>query len=420
MVCGTNAGMSVIKWFARPSYESNIPKFYVYQALYNCMLFLPVWVIFLQEKHDLSLTQVTLLDSAFWLTMVITEIPTGVVADTLGRKNSQLIGMILSIVALLLFGYAPNYSVLIMANSFWAFAITFISGADIAFFYDTLKESGRESEYSKYRGWLSAVRMLSIAISGLLGGFIGSYDLRATFSITALMLLFGTLFLLWLKEPQLEDDPETGSKTNYRQTLKVVLGSIRQNTGLRYALVYSSLFFLMPAAIRVTFFQPYAVDIGLPISSLGVIALVFRAFQVLGSVSAGKMVQRMGEWKLLTLSPVPIFLGLLALGSIQSWFGIALFAATGFITMAATPTIENVIIRQTPGTVRATILSIDSLIFRLLTAVLSPFVGLTADIYGLPIAFIGMSLVFGVLMLLLIIFWQHLHLRTSNSTAMRP
>ena len=153
--------MQSIKSFIKPSYESNIPKFFISQALYNFMLFLPVWVVYLQQKHDLSLTQVTLLDSAFWLTMVVTEVPTGAVADTLGRKQSQIIGMLLVAGSLLFFGLAPNYPLLILANSLWAFAITFISGADLAFFYDTLRELGRASEYPKYRGRLSAVALAS-------------------------------------------------------------------------------------------------------------------------------------------------------------------------------------------------------------------------------------------------------------------
>jgi MFS family permease len=174
------------------------------------MVFMPVWVIFLQQKHNLSLTQVSLLDSAFWLTMVLSEMPTGVVADTLGRKNSQIIGMILSTSALLLFGFTPNYPLLILANSFWAFAITLISGADLAFLYETLRESGRESAYPKYRGWLSAVRMLSIAFGVLLGGFVGTYHLGVTFLITAVMMVLGTIFLLGLKEPPLESGPYSG------------------------------------------------------------------------------------------------------------------------------------------------------------------------------------------------------------------
>ena len=111
--------MQAIRNFVTPSYESNIPKFFVFRAIYNFMLFLPVWMIFLKEEHGLSLTESTLLNSAFWLTMVLTEIPTGAVADTIGRKHSQVIGMALVAGSLLLFGLAPNYPLLILANSLW-------------------------------------------------------------------------------------------------------------------------------------------------------------------------------------------------------------------------------------------------------------------------------------------------------------
>jgi MFS family permease len=411
---GKNPGMPAIKRFIMPSFEGNIPKFFIYQALYNFMLFLPVWVIFLQQKHGLSLTQVTLIDSAFWLTMVFTEVPTGAVADTMGRKYSQFIGMLLATGSLLFFALAPNYPLLILANSLWAFAITFISGADLALFYDTLQELGRTSEYPKYRGWISAVRMTATAISGLLGGFVGSRNLEATFLITALLMVLATLFLIWLKEPPLGQDTDLGMKFNYRQALKLTFETIRQRIELRYALLYSSLLYLMPAAIRVTFIQPYVLAIGLPIASLGVIALVFRIFQVGGSTYAGKISQRLGEWKLLLFFPIPIFIGLLAIGGIESWVGIALFASSGFFSAAATPTIENVINRQTPSPIRATILSVDSLIFRLLSAMLSPCIGLVADSLGLAAALTWMALINGVLIIGLMLYWGRLRNRTGS------
>jgi len=398
--------MQTIKAFIVPSYESNIPKFFIYRALYNFMLFLPVWVVFLQNAHGLSLTQVTLLDSAFWLTMVLTEVPTGAVADTLGRKHSQIIGMVLATGSILLFGLAPNYPLLILANSLWAFAITFISGADLAFFYDTLRELGREAEYPKYRGWLSAIVLASIAVSGFLGGLLGEFSLVATFLVTAALMVIGLIFLLWLKEPPLELDPETGQNMSYKQTLKVAFNAIRQNPGLRYALAYSSLYLLMPSAIRVTFIQPHAVAIGLPIAALGVIALVMRLFQVGGASYAGQIVKYLGEWKLIVITPIFIFLGVLAIGWIESWVGIAVFASIGFFTAAASPTVENAINRQTPGAVRATILSVDSLLFRLMTALLEPGVGLMADSYGLTAGFIGMAILHGLGMLIVLALWK--------------
>ena len=139
--------ITAFKRLLTPSYESNIPKIFVYQVLNNFMLFLPVWVIYLQRKFNLSLTEVTFNDSAFWLTMALTEVPTGAVADTWGRKQSQLIGLGIVTVSVLGFALAPVYPLVLVANSLWAIGITFISGADLALFYDTLRALGREAEY---------------------------------------------------------------------------------------------------------------------------------------------------------------------------------------------------------------------------------------------------------------------------------
>jgi hypothetical protein len=250
------------------------------------------------------------------------------------------------------------------------------------------------------------VVLASIAVSSLLGGLLGGISLVSTFLITAALMVVGLVFVLWLKEPPLEPDPETGQNYSYRQTLTVAFGTIRKIPGLRYALAYSSLFILMPAAIQVTFIQPHTIAIGLPIAALGIIALGVRFFQVAGATFAGGTVKRLGEWSLLVLAPTLVFVGLLAIGWIESWLGIALFALTGFVTAAAAPTVENAINRQTPGAVRATILSVSSLLSRLLTALLEPGVGLVADSYELPAAFIGMALFHGVGMLVILVLWR--------------
>jgi MFS family permease len=172
------------------------------------------------------------------MTTVLTEVPTGTVADTIRRKQSQIIGLVLSTGSILLFGLAPNYPHLILTNSLWALSITFVSGADKAMFYDTLRELGRESEYPKFRRQLSAVVLTSIAVSGALGGFVGEFNLAATFIITASLTAVAIIFLFWIKEPPLEPNPDTGNKLSYRQALSLAFGSFRQNVDLRYALVY--------------------------------------------------------------------------------------------------------------------------------------------------------------------------------------
>ena len=171
------------------SLEKNILRFYAGTLLYNLMFFMPIWVIFLQQKHGLTLTQVTLVDFAFWMTMALTEVPTGAVADTIGRKTSMVIGYLLSIAATLLFGLAPTYPLLLLANSLWGIALTFLSGADMAFFYDTLQALGRQEEYKRRRGHLQALSVIGMGLGNGLGGLLAARNMTSPFVLYAGMIL---------------------------------------------------------------------------------------------------------------------------------------------------------------------------------------------------------------------------------------
>ncbi len=378
------------------------------------MLFLPVWVIFMQDKFGLNLTQVTLNDSAFWITMALTEVPTGAVADTWGRKQSQVIGMVISTGSILLFALAPVYPLVLLANSLWAVGITFISGAEIALLYDTLRELGRESDYPKYRGYLQAFVLVSIALSSVLGGLVGEVSLVSTFTITASLMVVATGFLLLLKEPPRKPDPTTGDHPSYLDILKVAYGSIREHPNLRYALFYSAVVPLMGDTIQVTFIQPYAIGIGLPIAALGTIALGLTASQFVGAVNASQVIHRFGERGWLRFAVFAILLGVASLGTFNSIVGIILYALTGFASAVTGPLVESIILRHSPRTVQATILSVDSLLNRILLGVVSPLIGVVADKYGLPSAFIYVGIGFGITLLVLLYLWERVRQKSFS------
>ena len=397
--------MQAIKHFILPSYQSNIAKFMIYRALANFMLSLPVWVIFLQNKHGLSLTQITMIDVAFWMVMVFTEVPTGAFADTLGRKQSLLIGVILIALANFAFALAPTFELILVANGIWAIALTFISGANMAFFYDTLRELDREADFPKYRGQLQAVGLISIAVSGALGGVIGEFSMLSTFMISGTLMVVAAVVVLTFKEPPRDVDPETGENLRYGQTLKVAFGAIRKHSGLRFVLLYAALLPAVVAPIRLTFMQPYAIAICLPIVALGFISVGIRGFQILGSLRSQQTVEKLGEQTWLRLAPVLVFGGILAIGLLNNLIGIGIFALTAFASAAARPLVETLILRQTPGSVRATILSVESLISRLILSGIEITMGLLADQHGLPSMFVWMGVAFGILMTLIMVWW---------------
>lgn len=398
--------MQTLRTFFSRSYEGNVPKFFATNALYNFMLFMPIWVIFLQEKHGLSLTEVTFVDFAFWITMAFTEVPTGAVADTIGRKASQLIGISLSMLALLLFAFAPTYPLLLVANSLWAVAITFISGADMAFFYDTLRELGRENEYPKLRGRLTALQFIATGVASGLGGLLAAWKIASPFWFTAVVLLLALIIASSFLEPTPEPDPDTGERIGYMKTLRVTYTTIRKVPSLPHVLLYSNLLPLPSAAIMITFIQPHAIEVGIPLASIGFLTFTLTIFRIIGSANAHNLVQRFGEWRWLTIAPVFIVAGVIALGAFNSLLGIALLSLTVFASAASRPLIEDIILRNSPASVRATILSVDNLIFRLMLAFTEPAAGIIGDTYNLSLTFIILGMAVGIALLVLISLWR--------------
>src|SRR5216117_2621435 len=76
---------------ASSAYRGNIWRLFAVQALLMFILWVPIWVVFLQRK-GLNLTEIGLLEAGAWVLTAVLEVPTGAIADRWGRKASMSIG----------------------------------------------------------------------------------------------------------------------------------------------------------------------------------------------------------------------------------------------------------------------------------------------------------------------------------------
>ncbi len=295
--------MHKLKSILTPSFQSNIPKLFVFYALYNAMFFTPIWVIYLQQVHGLTLTQVTFVDVGFWFTALLFSLPIGVFADSFGRKRSIMVSLIFMVTAAILFVVAPSFPILMVANVLFSLAFSFLFGALLSLFYDSLKQLGREDDFTRQRGWLSAVMFGSAAVSSAVGGVLGDIDLRLPFLAYAGLCFFTFLVLFSIKETPYEPHPETGERISYRLALSTTFQAIKQNPNLRYILLYSNLIPLAAVMLGNVFMQPYAVSIGFSIAALGWIIFGMHAVRMVGSYSASALVKTFGEWRWLRFVP---------------------------------------------------------------------------------------------------------------------
>jgi hypothetical protein len=287
-------------------------------------------------------------------------------------------------------------------------AITFISGADMAFFYDTLQEIGLESDYPRLRGHLSAVGLVAVGASSILGGLLATWQFSSPFLFYAGALAAAGLVVLMLKEPPGLASADGGKRLRYADILQGTFNAIRKIPALGYVLAYSNVLPLAGAAILITFIQPHAIAIGVPLASLGILSFGLTLFRILGSMRSGRFVRRFGEWRSLVMGAVLVVTGVFGLGAFPSMVGVGLFALAAYASAATRPLIEDLLLRQVPATIRATILSVDNLIFRVLLAFLELGAGIAADVYGLPAAFMLMAVVVGFILYFLLASWRRI------------
>jgi MFS family permease len=94
----------------------------------------------------------------FWI--FVLEIPTGAIADYIGRKQSIFIGSFITVIAMLIYGSIPNFSIFLLAEFLFATGVAFTSGADEALLYDALREECRENQSKNIFGKAHSFHLL--------------------------------------------------------------------------------------------------------------------------------------------------------------------------------------------------------------------------------------------------------------------
>ncbi len=382
------------------SYAANIPKFYLYRALRFPLLWLPVYVIFFQEARGLTLAQIGVIDAVFWLTTALGEVPTGVVADRYGRKNSMLIGTVLYTLAVGIVAVADAYAIILMAYVLWGIALTLTSGADEALLYESLRLDGRAKEYESVAARAEAITQMAKAVGSIVGGLLMAITLALPFTMSAVLGVLTVLVILSFKEPQAEAGTE---RPSYSAILRDTWRLLQTRPIVAWALLYLAVVPLGPYMILMVYIQPYALQVGIPLVGLGALVMCMNLLGMLGVTLAPKFARRYGNRRVLLVIPPLLTMGLLSLAWLHHWPGLLLIGGVSLLAAMIRPLVMAIIHREVGDQVRATIISVQSLVYTFLLAIFSPLYGALADQNGVNTVFavMGMVLMFSVIIMVM-------------------
>ncbi|GAB4257476.1 MAG: MFS transporter [Vicingaceae bacterium] len=354
---------------------------------------MPIIVLFFQD-NGLNMQEVFWIQSTYAIIIAATELLSGYFADMNGRSLSMKIGMLLNLMGIT--GYA-------FAHSFWQFipcavllglGQSFVSGSDTALMFDSLNASGKSKAFIKLEGRSVSVGNFSEAVAAILGGFLANYCLRMPFYFQIIVALIGWIFALFIKEPP--TSKYILSDKGWKNIFNILHYSLIKKKVLRWNIIFSS-FLGVSTLIMAWLVQPLLKHFNFTTYSIGISWSILNIITGIAAFYAFKIKRYFNYFKMNVFLLSSIILGYLMISTGYKFISLTFLLFFYFIRGIATPMLRDFINRITPSEMRATVMSIRSMIIRSLFFIFSPFLGYLYDVYSLKFAILGGSLIFGIL-----------------------
>jgi hypothetical protein len=311
---------------------------------------------------------------AFGLLM---EVPTGALADMLGKKYTMVAASLCLGIGFIVMGFATAVWMLVVG--FWLAQIgwAFYSGAAQALAFDTLKERGQEALFERVESGATAISNISFVSCVLIGGVLYHIDAGAPHYVWGFVFLIGALASLWLVEPNVPKVPF--SLRGYARQLglgfrQLAAPSVRHYIPMFFAGI--GVFYLYSFGL----IQPIiALNFGFEADAQSVITAILGVTAAFVSLSVPALRRRLSG-----VGGLALFIGMMALGFIGSalplgtvgFVAILLVRLGGSLTQTWTSILIN---HAIPSETRATTLSTLALLTKIPYVVTAVLAGAMAE-----------------------------------------
>ncbi|MFF1594970.1 MFS transporter [Streptomyces sp. NPDC058286] len=387
--------------------------FYVYAVLANSLFQRGVFVLFLQQR-GFSAGQVALLQTLIYLVSGLAELPTGIIADRIGRRASIVIGQVLVAGCLLGQVSSSNYWVFLTLFMAQGVGMACVSGSDTALLYDLLVRRGATAGYVKIKSRFTMLGTVTSGVAIVLGGQLQRFSWGIVYlgSVSCLVL---AVVVLMSRVPEIRGadavDEQDGTEkehvdaTAWRAMLRVAtpaLVTLVVVSGLMHAT-------LTPYII---FTQKTLSDQGAGTALVSVV--ISAGFFVGGLVPllSDRANRRIGYRIVIPVSLVTlaVALGLSGIGLV--WVTIAAFLVLVGIPEITAVLVDNVLNEAVPSRHRASLLSMIAFVESVLIGTGYLVLGTLMDGWG---SSVGMA-IYAAVPLLACLLWLPVLFRGARVT----
>jgi len=355
----------------------NLKVLFLSFFLAGTLFFLPILSLYFQETL-FTVTNVAIVFSVLGVSTMIFEVPSGVISDLFGRRNTMIVSYLLLLLSIFFLYFGSSMLMFCLFAVVKALSRSLSSGTDKALIYDTLKAEGQEHLFKKATGIYQSAWALGGALGSLIGGFLAVYSLSLPVLATFVPISVAVISVFFLVEiPFVRSD----HKKMYKQTIDSTRTILKDKQLVILAL---SGFFLIGVGaslheLRSIFFEYKEI----PLAYFGVISAISYGLASLGFASSHYISDKLGDKLALILAV--FFFAIFYIAVVFSGpFVIGLcFIASSFFFGLRSPIMDHLVNREIESSQRATIISLNNFMNQIGLAILSVFFGYWADLHGI-------------------------------------
>lgn len=356
---------------------------YIYEFLLSINLTSLIWPTYL-IANGYSLVQIGLCETVFHVTSMISELPTGVISDVYGRRLSRLIGRGCELVSISCMLSAHSILLIYISFVFSALSYCLESGTDTAYVYDLLKRNHRESEFNSVQGRREVTRQGALLFGTIISGVLATVSYDLTYYIAFMFTCVAIFVLKLMQEIKSHEHIDTRITDSFKHQVNIGSHYIFKNKNVFYVIlmyaIVSSSYSTMKYYISTLWNSN-----GISMTQIGIVFALSNISGIGAGLLSNRVVRTSSTRRMLVISALTMLFCLLSIHSLYLSFISVIVAefVLALVYISITITLNHFL----KSSIRATALSVVSLINSSMMIVFFPVVGYIGELYGLTFSF---------------------------------
>jgi MFS family permease len=378
-------------------YRKNIVAIYGMSFFHMFMLIVPVLVPLFQS-FGLTLTEIFYIQAVYAGTIVVLEAPSGYLADVFGRRAVLIAGSVINGLGCLWLNFADGFWSLLVFEITLGVASSLLSGADLAMLYDTDQALNQNDDGNpRAIANLGVSKSIAEGSAALLGGWLAMTSFEGLIAVQSVAAWMAFAFAIRLKEP-----PSTllSGASSQRPGWRELSDHILKGDRILKLVFLALPLYTLGTVLAAWLIQPLWQSLSLSYGWFGILWCGQSLLVAMGSRFGYQIEARHGPTVALSMIGVLPMLGALGAALIDG-MGAAVISFILFFNRGLYQVIlVNALNRRVPSRIRATINSLNSLLFRFGFMVTGPIIGFVAQTQGIQLA---MAMLAGYSLLVLVL-----------------